>query len=151
MNITPETNSDCEVIIHLFLKYGIEQTLQMLDGVYSFVLYDLRLEKNLDNYIYFARDPYGVRPMYLLKNKYVNSNSNIIACASELKCLNDFLNSDKLTNSEETDNTYEITQFQPGTYSTYKLSSLACSKWFVIKENKSYFTPSFPYICNYYN
>jgi len=151
MNVTPETNSDCEVIIHLYLRYGIEQTLQMLDGVYSFVLYDLRLEKILDNYIYFARDPYGVRPMYLLKNKYVNPNSNIIACASELKCLNDFLNSDKLTNSEETDNIYEITQFQPGTYSTYKLSSLACSKWFVVKENKSYFTPSFPYICNYYN
>lgn len=151
MNVTPETNSDCEVIIHLYLKYGIEQTLQMLDGVYSFVLYDLRLEKNLDNYIYFARDPYGVRPMYLLKNKYVNPNSNMIACASELKCLNEFLNSDKLTNSEESDNIYEITQFQPGTYSTYKLSSLACSKWFVIKENKSYFTPSFPYVCNYYN
>jgi len=151
MNITPETNSDCEVIIHLYLKYGIEQTLQMLDGVYSFVLYDLRLENNLDNYIYFARDPYGVRPLYLLKNKYVTPNSNMIACASELKCLNDFLNSDKLTNTEETDNTYEITQFQPGTYSTYKLSSLACSKWFVVKENKSYFTPSFPYTCNYYN
>lgn len=151
MNVTPETNSDCEVIIHLYLKYGIEQTLQMLDGVYSFVLYDLRLENNLDNYIYFARDPYGVRPLYLLKNKYATPNSNMIACASELKCLNEFLNSDKLTNSEETDNIYEITQFQPGTYSTYKLSSLACSKWFVVKENKSYFTPSFPYICNYYN
>lgn len=37
MNITPKTYSDCEVIIHLFLKYGIEQTLLMLDGVYSFV------------------------------------------------------------------------------------------------------------------
>jgi len=151
MNVTPETNSDCEVIIHLYLKYGIEQTLQMLDGVYSFVLYDLRLEQNLDNYIYFARDPYGVRPLYLLKNKYATPNSNIIACASELKCLNEFLNSDKLINSEESDNIYEITQFQPGTYSTYKLSSLACSKWFVVKENKSYFTPSFPYVCNYYN
>ena len=40
MNITPVTGSDCEVIIHLYIKYGIEQTLIMLDGVFSFILYD---------------------------------------------------------------------------------------------------------------
>ena len=145
MNITPETDSDCEVIIHLYLKYGIEQTLRMLDGVYSFVLYDLRLENNLDNYIYFARDPYGVRPLYVLKNKCPdNSNNNIIACASELKCLSDFLTKDE---SRE----LTIEQFTPGTYSTYKLASLVCSNWIPIQENKIYVTPSFPYICNYYN
>ena len=37
MKVTPTTNSDCEVIIHLYIKYGIEQTLNMLDGVFSFV------------------------------------------------------------------------------------------------------------------
>ena len=31
MNVTPETGSDCEVIIHLYLRYGIEQTLSMID------------------------------------------------------------------------------------------------------------------------
>lgn len=144
MNVTPETDSDCEVIIHLYLKYGIEQTLQMLDGVYSFVLYDLRLENTLDNYIYFARDPYGVRPLYLLKNKYTSTNNNVIACASELKCLSDFL-------SEDEGNDMIIEQFTPGTCSTYKLASLACSKWIPIQENKNYIIPSFPYICNYYN
>ena len=40
MEIEPETDSDCEVIAHLYLKYGIEQTLQMLDGVFAFVLCD---------------------------------------------------------------------------------------------------------------
>ena len=39
LNITPKTNSDCEVIIHLYLRYGMEQTLRMLDGVFAFVLY----------------------------------------------------------------------------------------------------------------
>jgi len=159
MNVTPETNSDCEVIIHLYLKYGIEQTLQMLDGVYSFVLYDLRLEKNLDNYIYFVRDPYGVKPLYLLKNKNKTCNGDVIACASELKCLNEILlhNSSNRRDytvdvrdiSEKID--HEIIQFQPGTYSIYKLSSQACSKWVTIHENKIHTTPSFPYICNYYN
>jgi asparagine synthase (glutamine-hydrolysing) len=61
---TPTTGSDCEVIIHLYLKYGIEQTLVMLDGVFSFVLYDNRLTPDLNNKVYIARDPYGVRPLY---------------------------------------------------------------------------------------
>ena len=147
MNITPFTNSDCEVIIHLYLKYGMKQTLQMLDGVYSFVLYDLRLDENIDNFIYFARDPYGVRPLYLLKNKHLqtengcHSNEDLIACASELKCLSDFI----MDNGN-----YEIQQFQPGTYTSYYLSSLACSKWSPVKENQTYFTPSFPHNLNFY-
>jgi asparagine synthase (glutamine-hydrolysing) len=146
MGVTPTTNSDCEVIIHLYLKYGMEQTLQMLDGVFAFVLYDLRLETkqetNLDNFIYFARDPYGVRPLYLLKSDYT------IGCASELKCLNDFL---KLDKNSDCPKNFIIEQFQPGTFTSYKLDSLACSKWKIINENQRYFTPSFPYNLNYYN
>jgi len=146
MDLQPTTNSDCEVIIHLYLKYGMEQTLQMLDGVFSFVLYDLRLEKNqgtnLDNFIYFARDPYGVRPLYLLKSDYT------IGCASEVKCLNEFLKIDKKSGCI---NNFSIEHFEPGTFSTYKLSSLACSKWKAIKENQRYVTPSFSYNLNYYN
>ena len=64
MNITPVTQSDCEVIIHLYLKYGIEQTLSMLDGVYAFILYDNRITNDLTNRVYVARDPFGVRPLY---------------------------------------------------------------------------------------
>ena len=37
-----QTDSDCEVIIHLYKRYGIEQTLTMLDGVFAFVLCDSR-------------------------------------------------------------------------------------------------------------
>ena len=29
--------SNCEVIIHLYKRYGIKQTLQMLDGIFAFV------------------------------------------------------------------------------------------------------------------
>jgi asparagine synthase (glutamine-hydrolysing) len=146
MDIQPTSNSDCEVIIHLYLKYGMEQTLQMLDGVFSFVLYDLRLETkqgaNLDNFIYFARDPYGVRPLYLLKSNYT------FGCASELKCLHEFLKIDKKTGSSSN---FTIEQFEPGTFSTYKLSGLACSKWNALKENQRYIAPSFPHNLNYYN
>ena len=33
INVSRKTKSDCEIIIHLYKKYGIYQTLQLLDGV----------------------------------------------------------------------------------------------------------------------
>ena len=71
MDITPNTQSDCEVIIHLYIRYGIEITLRMLDGVFAFILIH-------DDNIYVARDPYGVRPLYLhMTNKYESSGNSI--------------------------------------------------------------------------
>ena len=32
------TGSDCEIILHMYEKYGIEYTLKMLDGVFAFTL-----------------------------------------------------------------------------------------------------------------
>ena len=67
---SPKTNSDCEVIIHMYKRYGIKQTLIMLDGVFSFVLYDKTSKANdktskANDKIIVARDPYGVRPLYM--------------------------------------------------------------------------------------
>ena len=67
LDIEPETNSDCEIIIHLYKKYGIKYTLSLLDGVFGFVLYDRR-SNNDGPYIHVARDPYGVRPIYELSS-----------------------------------------------------------------------------------
>uniref|UniRef100_A0A6C0KRL0 asparagine synthase (glutamine-hydrolyzing) n=1 Tax=viral metagenome TaxID=1070528 RepID=A0A6C0KRL0_9ZZZZ len=136
MGITPLTGSDCEVIIHLYLKYGIEQTLMMLDGVFSFILYDNRITNDLNNKIYIARDPLGVRPLYYLKGK---NNNNIYGFSSELKCLEYFYNSDNV-------NSY-IEQFKPGTYSIYNLSNKVNSNWepVLYGENIPYFIPSFSY------
>ena len=96
MNITPKTQSDCEVIIHLYKKYGIDQTLRMLDGVFAFVLYTPK-------YFIIARDPYGVRPLYYLDD-YTHE---IYMVASELKSLIRLTN-----NSHES----QIQQFKPGHY-----------------------------------
>lgn len=78
-NITLETDSDCEIILHLYKLYGIEYAIQLLDGVFSFILYDI--EKDM---LYVGRDPYGVRPLY-----YFNEN-NVIGFSSELKGLYNF-------------------------------------------------------------
>lgn len=59
LSYEPQTNSDCEAIICLYKAYGIEYTIQNLDGVFSFLLYDSK--KNIG---YVARDPFGIRPLY---------------------------------------------------------------------------------------
>jgi asparagine synthase (glutamine-hydrolysing) len=139
MDVVPTTDSDCEVIIHLYLKYGIEQTLTMLDGVFSFILYDNRITADLNNKLYVARDPIGVRPLYCLKN--INKNTidlyNLYGFASELKCLEYFYNCNRPN--------YIIEQFKPGTYSVFNLSNIVNSIWEPIPngENIPYFVPSF--------
>jgi asparagine synthase (glutamine-hydrolysing) len=131
MDVTPKTNSDCEVIIHLYKRYGIKQTLKMLDGVFAFALCDNN-HTHLESNIYIARDPYGIRPLYFLKNtKYPD---RVLGFASELKMLSDFSNQnpDELT----------ISQFKPGTYSSFNLNSSALAYWTNI-DNESYHEPGF--------
>tara|TARA_B100000035_G_scaffold315280_1_gene334932 strand:- start:5184 stop:6902 length:1719 start_codon:yes stop_codon:yes gene_type:complete len=78
-NINLTTDSDCEIILHLYLLYGIQYTLNLLDGVFAFILIDKTNES-----IYIARDPYGVRPLY-----YFHEN-NSIGFGSELQTIYKF-------------------------------------------------------------
>ena len=55
-----KSGSDCEIIIHLYRKIGIHETVRRLDGVFGFVLHDY------DNGVtYVARDPVGVRTLFI--------------------------------------------------------------------------------------
>ena len=81
----PRSTSDCEVIIHIYLKYGIYYLLDILDGVFGFVLYDTNI-----NVMYVARDPYGVRPLYISRLNYLSGNIKNVIIASELKQLSKF-------------------------------------------------------------
>ena len=144
MGITPETNSDCEVILHLYKRYGIEHTLQMLDGVFGFVIYDFR---DVDNKkLYVARDPYGVRPLFKL-----NSSKGYIGFASLLANLKEWSgrnvsldNYHQQSWDEETTLKERIKedllsetlqQFEPGTYSGLVVRN---GKWVYDIENKRY-------------
>jgi asparagine synthase (glutamine-hydrolysing) len=139
MNIEPKTGSDCEVIIHLFLKYGIEQTLVMLDGVFSFILFDNRpiVDLSITSKIYVARDPYGVRPLYQLTSS--NIKPLFYGFASELKCLsgiyNTLLEKDKYIEAN-------IRQFEPGSYSVFEMSNTVNSSWCPVKGNIKFFIPT---------
>ena len=147
-----ETDSDCEIIIHLYLRYGMEQTLQLLDGVFSFVLVDFRLILE-NSKVYVARDPYGVRPLFMLSAKHKqkqisqdgqlginfsmenSKKENLFGFASEIKSLVGLC-------SEATDKTnykYNIQQFEPGTYSEFNLSFKVNSNWEPVKKSVKYF------------
>ena len=57
-----KTKSDCHVILDLYIKYGMMETLKLLDGEFAFVLFD-QIEDDSMN-IYFARDRFGIRPLF---------------------------------------------------------------------------------------
>ena len=135
MKIIPKTDSDCEVIIHLYIKYGIEQTLSMLDGVYAFVLLDNRNNETHNKKVYIARDPFGVRPLYYLKNINTTNLYPLYGFASELKCL------EKIYNIKNTSNNLTIEQFKPSTYTIF--NNIDDTIWLLEKENIPYFIPSF--------
>ena len=137
MGVQPTTGSDCEVIIHLYIKYGIEQTLSMLDGVYAFILYDNRINDSLNNKVYIARDPLGVRPLYYLKNNRQFEWFPLYGFASELKCLERFYNTNTIH--------YSIEQFKPGSYCVFNHGNLVDSNWELELENVPFYIPTFSY------
>lgn len=69
------TNSDTEIILLGYEYYGIE-ILKKLNGMFSFVIYDLRSDK-----IFIARDRLGEKPLYYYKD------SSFFLVASELKSI----------------------------------------------------------------
>ena len=71
------SNSDTEVVLALFESYGIKM-LKYLNGMFSFVIYDRKIDK-----IFCARDQFGIKPFH-----YAN-NGNRFSFASEIKSLVD--------------------------------------------------------------
>ncbi|KAK7970285.1 hypothetical protein PG988_009358 [Apiospora saccharicola] len=73
-----KTASDCEVIIPLYLEYGLDAP-KYLDGMFSFVLYDKKLDRTIA-----ARDPIGITTLY---QGWSSEQEGSTYFASELKCL----------------------------------------------------------------
>jgi asparagine synthase (glutamine-hydrolysing) len=90
-----KSDSDCEIIIHLYKKFGIDRTCKELDGEFAFILYD----DNNDS-LYIARDHIGVRSLFWSFKEDVINNKEYCIC-SEIKGL------------EFTDN---VEQFPCGSY-----------------------------------
>jgi asparagine synthase (glutamine-hydrolysing) len=57
--VTFKSGSDSEVILHGFARWGVEKTLEVIDGMYAIVLYDRELGK-----LFVIRDRVGIKPIY---------------------------------------------------------------------------------------
>jgi asparagine synthase (glutamine-hydrolysing) len=69
-NITPKSNSDCEIIYHLFKLFNdINKVVLELRGEFVFIL-NIIMNNNSTSYI--CRDPFGVRPLFYNFNLYDN-------------------------------------------------------------------------------
>jgi len=88
-----KSNSDCEIILHMYKHFGIEKTITSLDGVFAFIIYD-----ESKDVVFAGRDPIGVRPLFI---GYDTDNSGILF-GSEAKSLINY--------------TKNIKQFEPGCY-----------------------------------
>ncbi|WP_040976481.1 asparagine synthase B [Necropsobacter massiliensis] len=95
------SESDCEVLIPLYQRLGIEVMMKMLDAEFALVLVDTQSGK-----IYAGRDPIGIRPMFYGYDKQTGG----IAFSSEAKALQPFCR--------------DISPFPPGHY--YDGSQFIC-------------------------
>ena len=69
-----KSTTDTEVVLALYLKYGIEGMLERLNGMFAIVIINLS-----DKELYITRDRFGIKPMYFVQTK------DTFAFSSELK------------------------------------------------------------------
>lgn len=89
------TESDCEVIIALYNKFGVE-FVDKMNGIFGFVIYD-----SLENEYFVSRDHMGIIPLYVGW-----SSDKVFYVSSELKSLEGICN--------------KIEIFPPGNYFSSK-------------------------------
>jgi asparagine synthase (glutamine-hydrolysing) len=110
-----KSGSDCEIIIHLYRKIGMYETLRRLDGVFGLVLHDYE-----NGVTYVARDPVGVRSLFIGVSRHdgefggeysdlacvsLNPDHYALCVASEMKSIHALCDT--------------ITQFPAGCYMEY--------------------------------
>lgn len=101
-----QSNSDTEVILALYEKYGID-CLTYLRGMFAFAIWDEK-EKRL----FCARDRIGIKPFYFIKT------DKIFAFASEMKALLPYL--DSIETNEESLSEYLTFQYTLGSETLFK-------------------------------
>ncbi len=68
------TKSDSEIILHLYPRYGLDETLKHLRGEFAFALYDKE-----EDALHLVRDRFGIKPQYY----YVHNET--VVFGSEIK------------------------------------------------------------------
>ena len=102
-----KTNSDTEVVLYSYLKWGSE-CLKKFEGMFSFAIWD-----NKNNSIFAARDRMGVKPFYY---SYENSKFTFSSRPQSILFLNDKISKNY---NEDAINIYLSAGYIPAPYSIY--------------------------------
>lgn len=114
------SESDCEVLLYLYEKYGIQGMLNKIDSEsFAICIYD-----GEKNQLIVARDRFGVRPLFVSK-----TNENEFLFCSEAKSIVPLINQQNI-----------LEQFNPGCWKTYSLIDNQESEYF------QYYSYVFPQI-----
>jgi len=98
------TSMDGEVILHLYNKFGIEKTLQLLDGVFAVSIFDSKAGQ-----FHIGRDTFGVRPLFT-----VQPSAGQLGVCSEVKGL--------IGLTKDNGTVKKVEAFLPGHYATFDVS-----------------------------
>lgn len=121
-NLITKTNSDTEVILEMYKKFG-ENCLKYFIGIFSFAIFDLKKKE-----IFAARDRLGVKPFYYY------CDNNIFIFASEIIALNNFLGN-KSENTEVIDE-YLYSSFYDHSNKTFYKNIFSLEPGhYIIKDN----------------
>ncbi|MDC0074610.1 asparagine synthase (glutamine-hydrolyzing), partial [Alphaproteobacteria bacterium] len=130
------TNSDTEVILASYIKWGVKSLNKFL-GMFAFCIYDLKEEK-----AFFARDRFGQKPIF-----YWQHDGRLVF-ASEIKSLiaagyipqpniNEIYNYLATSRYDNNKNTFfsNIFQLQPGEYGIWELNkSIKINRYYNLLE-----------------
>lgn len=139
-NIEFVSQSDTEVLLHLFAKYGAA-CLDLLDGMFAFAIWDAH-----KNELFCARDRFGEKPFYFMVE------NGVFIFASEIKAIRAYLGSlplnykrlqDYLSTSYKFDDATTafdtVKALQPATYMHVNNSGVQASKYWEIDLSKKVF------------
>ncbi len=142
-NIPLSTTSDTEVLYELLINYGIDKTLSMIEGMFSFLLYNSKTKK-----VIVAKDKFGQKPLFIYQDQcdliFSSSLKSIINIKSNIE-----LNIDAIRNyifsqghiTPEQTFYKQITPLYAGHYLTFEKDRKVVKRYFSIEnliEDKSF-------------
>ena len=139
-NTTFKTDSDTEVLLEYYRNFGLYRTLEDINGMFSFAIYD-------NGKTILVRDRLGIKPLF-----YYLEDQNLSFC-SELSPLKNLIGVDNLTINPQAVsmffNTYyiaspdtiwnEIKSLEPGHYIKFEKDSVEVKKYWSLKQDERKF------------
>lgn len=133
-----ETSED--VIRRMYINFGMEYTLQKLEGVFSIILLDQRIEFEQSK-LYVSIDHIGLIPMYIITQslpEIIKRGTSSLNFTNTIIPSHQYDNSMIIISNKKSGTSSVISRLDPGTFYTFTLSHKVNSKWERSIQNTTY-------------